>query len=97
MKARHAAAFVAFFWLSRAPSGWLAATPVGAAEGSEPVAAHCPAYADHLRAAKAYLENADRGNATAELRLARDALRACAREDDEETALAAAEPSVTQI
>jgi hypothetical protein len=67
----------------------LAASTVGAAEEDASRAARCPAYAEHVRAAKTYLEHADRVNAAAELSLAEDALRECDLDEQEETALAA--------
>ena len=66
----------------------LAASTLGAAEEDATRAARCPAYAEHVRAAKMYLEHSDRANAAAELRLAEDALRECDFDDEEETALA---------
>jgi hypothetical protein len=66
----------------------LAASAPGASEDASR-AARCPAYADHVRAAKTYLEHADRANAAAELRLAEDALRECDLDDEDDTALAA--------
>jgi len=67
----------------------LAASTLGAAEEDATRAARCPAYAEHVRAAKTYLEHSDRANAAAELRLAEDPLRECDFDDEEETALAA--------
>jgi hypothetical protein len=69
----------------------LAASTLGAAEEDATRAARCPAYAEHVRAAKTYLEHSDRANAAAGLRLAEDALRECDFDDEEETALASAD------
>ncbi len=49
----------------------------------------CRDYADHLRNARAYLESADRENALAELKRARESLRSCEKARGDETALAA--------
>jgi hypothetical protein len=67
----------------------LTASTLGAAEEESTRAVRCPAYAEHVRAAKTYLAHSDRANAAAELRLAEDALRECDLDDEEETALAA--------
>jgi hypothetical protein len=52
-------------------------------------ATRCTGYADHLRNARAYLESADRENALAELKRARESLRSCEKAQGDETALAA--------
>ena len=67
----------------------LAASNIGASGEDASRAVRCPAYAEHVRAAKTYLEHADRANASAELRLAEDALRECELDEEEETVLAA--------
>jgi hypothetical protein len=58
-------------------------------EDSDSAMAECPGYADHLRNAQAYLEHADRQNALAELKRARDSLSTCDTAQADETALAA--------
>jgi hypothetical protein len=58
-------------------------------EGPDRAMTECPGYADHLRNARAYLEHADRQNALAELKRARDSLSACDTAQADETALAA--------
>ena|ERR1051326_2047137 len=63
-------------------------------EEQERAVAECPAYADHLRSARAYLEHSDRSNALAELRRARESLEACQNAQADETALAACATSI---
>ena len=58
-------------------------------EDSARAMTECPGYADHLRNARAYLERADRQNALAELKRARDSLSSCGTTQADETALAA--------
>ena len=58
-------------------------------EEQERAVTECPAYADHLRSARAYLEHSDRSSALAELRRARESLETCQNAQADETALAA--------
>jgi hypothetical protein len=70
-------------------AGMLALTAVSVAaaspDASEPVDPGCPQYVRHLRTARECLERGDRAAALAELRVAREALRACLAEDEGET------------
>jgi hypothetical protein len=58
-------------------------------EDSDRAMTECPGYVDHLRNAQAYLEHADRQNALAELKRARDSLSTCDTAQADETELAA--------
>jgi len=49
----------------------------------------CPGYVEHLRLARAYLDRGERPSALAELRRAREELKACLRGDEGVVALAA--------
>jgi len=42
----------------------------------------CPGYVEHLRLARAYLDRGERPSALAELRRAREELKACLRGDE---------------
>jgi hypothetical protein len=56
---------------------------------SETASLGCPGYAEHLRTARAYLASSDRANAVAELKRARESLRACEEAQAGDTMLAA--------
>jgi len=49
----------------------------------------CPGYVEHLRLARSYLDRGERPSALAELRRAREELKACLRDDEGVVALAA--------
>lgn len=66
----------------------LVAGPVAAEATS--LAARCPAYGVHLRAARGYLERGHRLPALVELRRAREALAACDREEADQGGLLSA-------
>ena len=59
---------------------WVLVLPA-AASAEERLAASCPAYPSHLRAARAALARGDRVAATSALRRAQSALESCLREE----------------
>lgn len=69
-------------------AGGLFATIVNAGDASNRALGGCPGYTEHLRNARAYLEHADRPNAVAELKRAREAIHSCEEAQAGETVLA---------
>jgi len=64
----------------------------GGDQDSSSAVTECPGYAEHLRIARAYLERSDRRSALFELKQAREVLRECQAEQEDETALACRSP-----